>query len=56
MTKFLPFALAAYTWARKHPKVVLTAASVVLLRGVALVWTDVPSEAILDALRVALVA
>ena len=40
----------ALTWARAHRKIVLTVAAALLLHGVALVWTDVPSEEILTAL------
>lgn len=54
LAALLPYAQIAYEWAREHPRVVLTVASVVLLHGVAVVWTDVPSDAILSALSVAL--
>lgn len=50
LRSLLPYALSAYTWARKHPRTVLAVASAVLLHGVAVVWSDVPSEAILTAL------
>lgn len=56
LRSLLPYALSAYAWARKHPKAVLTAASILLLRVVAVFWTDVPADVILDALRVALAA
>jgi len=54
MKSLLPYVLSAYQWARQHPRTVLTTASLVLTHAVAVVWTDVPSEAILSALSVLL--
>lgn len=47
---YLAAAQAAYSWARGHKAVVLVATAAVL-HVVAMVWTDVPSDLVLDVVR-----